>query len=116
MAYDLQLSHIGKVYDNGTPAVIDGRLVAFGGCDKVIHVLNLADGKLVNEVTRSCVRMGLEHRHHSLPAVAAALRRGEHGRDLVGKMGVVVDQRCAAVDRTDVEPSSDTSAINVVAR
>jgi outer membrane protein assembly factor BamB len=37
-------------YINGTPAVIDGRLVAFGGCDKVIHVLNLADGTLVNEV------------------------------------------------------------------
>lgn len=38
-------------YINGTPAVMDdGRLVAFGGCDKVIHVLNLADGTLVNEV------------------------------------------------------------------
>ena len=37
-------------YINGTPAVIDGRLIAFGGCDKVIHVINLADGKLVNEV------------------------------------------------------------------
>ena len=32
-------------YINGTPAVIDGRFVAFGGCDKVIHVLKLADGK-----------------------------------------------------------------------
>jgi outer membrane protein assembly factor BamB len=37
-------------YINGTPAVIDGRFVAFGGCDKVIHVLKLADGSLVNEV------------------------------------------------------------------
>jgi len=37
-------------YINGTPAIIDGHLVAFGGCDKVIHVLNLADGTLVNEV------------------------------------------------------------------
>lgn len=35
---------------NGTPAVIDGRLIAFGGCDRVIHVLNLADGKFVNEI------------------------------------------------------------------
>ena len=35
---------------NGTPAVIDGRFVAFGGCDKVIHILNLADGKVINEV------------------------------------------------------------------
>jgi outer membrane protein assembly factor BamB len=37
-------------YINGSPAIIDGRLVAFGGCDKVLHVLNLADGTLVNEV------------------------------------------------------------------
>lgn len=37
-------------YINGTPAIIDGRFVAFGGCDKVIHIINLADGKLVNEV------------------------------------------------------------------
>lgn len=44
MAYDLQLSHIGKVYDNGTPAVIDfnldvekGEFIAFlgpSGCGK----------------------------------------------------------------------------------
>ena len=38
MAYDLQLSHVGKVYDNGTPAVIDfnldvdkGEFIAFLG-------------------------------------------------------------------------------------
>ena len=37
-------------YINGTPAVIDGRLIAFGGCDKVIHIINLVDGKLINEV------------------------------------------------------------------
>lgn len=37
-------------YINGTPAVIDGRHVAFGGCDKVIHILNLADGTLANEI------------------------------------------------------------------
>lgn len=37
-------------YINGTPAIIDDRLVAFGGCDKVIHIINLADGKLINEV------------------------------------------------------------------
>lgn len=35
---------------NGTPAIIDGRFVAFGGCDKVIHILDLANGELVNEV------------------------------------------------------------------
>ncbi len=37
-------------YINGTPAVIDGRFVAFGGCDRVVHILHLADGTLVNEV------------------------------------------------------------------
>jgi outer membrane protein assembly factor BamB len=37
-------------YINGTPALIDGRFVAFGGCDKVIHVIDLNDGSRVNEV------------------------------------------------------------------
>jgi eukaryotic-like serine/threonine-protein kinase len=37
-------------YINGTPAIIDGRFIAFGGCDRVIHVLNLSDGTLVNEI------------------------------------------------------------------
>ncbi|MFM2199049.1 MAG: Serine/threonine-protein kinase AfsK [Verrucomicrobiota bacterium] len=37
-------------YINGTPAVIDGRFVAFGGCDTAIHIINLADGKPVNKV------------------------------------------------------------------
>lgn len=31
-------------YLNGAPAVIDGGLVAFGGCDAVVHTLRLADG------------------------------------------------------------------------
>lgn len=35
---------------NGTPALVDGRLIAFGGCDQVIHILNLADGKLVKKI------------------------------------------------------------------
>lgn len=35
---------------NGTPAVIDGRYVAFGGCDMVIHILDLSNGKLVNKI------------------------------------------------------------------
>ena len=38
-------------YINGTPAIIDNSLLAFGGCDKVIHILNLKDGSLANEVT-----------------------------------------------------------------
>lgn len=52
MAYDLQLSHIGKVYDNGTPAVIDfnldvdkGEFIAFlgpSGCGKTTTLRMIA--------------------------------------------------------------------------
>ena len=37
-------------YINGTPAIVDDSFVSFGGCDKVIHVLNLKDGSLFNEI------------------------------------------------------------------
>jgi hypothetical protein len=36
-------------YINGAPAVADGQAV-FGGCDAVLHVISLADGKQVREV------------------------------------------------------------------
>jgi putative spermidine/putrescine transport system ATP-binding protein/spermidine/putrescine transport system ATP-binding protein len=52
VAYDLQLSHIGKVYDNGTPAVIDfnldvekGEFIAFlgpSGCGKTTTLRMIA--------------------------------------------------------------------------
>jgi putative spermidine/putrescine transport system ATP-binding protein/spermidine/putrescine transport system ATP-binding protein len=52
LAYDLQLSHIGKVYDNGTPAVIDfnldvdkGEFIAFlgpSGCGKTTTLRMIA--------------------------------------------------------------------------
>ncbi|MFN3846154.1 MAG: ABC transporter ATP-binding protein [Paracoccaceae bacterium] len=52
MAYDLSLSHIGKVYDNGTPAVIDfnldvekGEFIAFlgpSGCGKTTTLRMIA--------------------------------------------------------------------------
>ena len=52
MTYDLQLSHIGKVYDNGTPAVIDfnlavdkGEFIAFlgpSGCGKTTTLRMIA--------------------------------------------------------------------------
>ncbi|MDR5651530.1 ABC transporter ATP-binding protein [Ruixingdingia sedimenti] len=52
MAYDLQLSHVGKVYDNGTPAVIDfnldvekGEFIAFlgpSGCGKTTTLRMIA--------------------------------------------------------------------------
>jgi outer membrane protein assembly factor BamB len=35
---------------NGAPAVVDGRLVVFGGCDARLHVVNLADGSLVHSI------------------------------------------------------------------
>ncbi len=31
-------------YINGAPAVVDGRFVVFGGCDALLHVINLKDG------------------------------------------------------------------------
>ena len=52
MDYDLQLSHVGKVYDNGTPAVIDfnldvtkGEFIAFlgpSGCGKTTTLRMIA--------------------------------------------------------------------------
>ena len=36
-------------YINGSPAVADGRTV-FGGCDGLLHVISLADGKQVKEI------------------------------------------------------------------
>lgn len=36
-------------YINGSPAVADGQTV-FGGCDALLHVISLADGKKVKEV------------------------------------------------------------------
>jgi len=37
-------------YINGSPAVLDGGLVAFGGCDSVVHLIRLADGGKVREI------------------------------------------------------------------
>jgi len=31
-------------YINGTPAIVDGKWIVFGGCDRVLYTLNLADG------------------------------------------------------------------------
>src|ERR1051325_1366964 len=36
-------------YINGSPAVADGKTV-FGGCDALLHVINLADGTKIKEV------------------------------------------------------------------
>lgn len=37
-------------YINGSPAVVDGRYVVFGGCDAQLHVVNLQDGTLVHKI------------------------------------------------------------------
>jgi outer membrane protein assembly factor BamB len=35
---------------NGTPAIVDGKTIVLGGCDMVVHSINLADGMGINEV------------------------------------------------------------------
>jgi outer membrane protein assembly factor BamB len=38
---------------NGSPAVVDGRYIVFGGCDAQLHVVNLKDGTLVHKIATS---------------------------------------------------------------
>jgi outer membrane protein assembly factor BamB len=40
-------------YINGSPAVVDGRFLVFGGCDAQLHVVNLKDGSLVHKIETS---------------------------------------------------------------
>ena len=35
---------------NGTPALVNGRTVVLGGCDALVHVVDVTNGKAVNEV------------------------------------------------------------------
>ncbi len=42
--------HETQDYINGSPALLDGDLVAFGGCDSVIHVVHFKDGTAANQV------------------------------------------------------------------
>ena len=37
-------------YINGSPAVVDGKYIVFGGCDAQLHVVNLKDGTLVHKI------------------------------------------------------------------
>ena len=43
--------HETQNYINGSPAILDGGLVAFGGCDSVIHVIHLKDGSGMSQLT-----------------------------------------------------------------
>ena len=36
--------HESQDFINGSPVILDGGMVAFGGCDSVIHVIRLKDG------------------------------------------------------------------------
>lgn len=40
-------------YINGSPAVVDGRFLVFGGCDSQLHVVHLKDGALLHKITTS---------------------------------------------------------------
>ena len=40
-------------YINGSPAVVDGRFLVFGGCDSQLHVVRLTDGTLVHKIPTS---------------------------------------------------------------
>ena len=62
---------------NGTPAVIDGRLIAFGGCDSVIHVIDLADGKLVNKIVTDAQIT------NSVATIGTTVYSGNHANQLV---------------------------------
>ena len=37
-------------YVNGVPTIYDGKYVVFGGCDSVLYVVNLENGKLIRSV------------------------------------------------------------------
>lgn len=42
--------HESQDFINGSPVIPDGGLVAFGGCDSVIHVIRLKDGSGLNKL------------------------------------------------------------------
>ncbi|NNC86913.1 MAG: PQQ-like beta-propeller repeat protein, partial [Akkermansiaceae bacterium] len=43
-------SHDAGDQINGSPGLVEGRFVVFGGCASVVHILDLADGEVKNEV------------------------------------------------------------------
>ncbi len=42
--------HESGNYINGSPAILEGGLVAFGGCDAAIHVIHLSDGSDLSQL------------------------------------------------------------------
>ena len=43
--------HAAENYINGSPAILDGGLLAFGGCDSAIHLIQLKDGNTLSQLT-----------------------------------------------------------------
>ncbi len=72
------------------------------GADEGVGVLGPHLGDAV-------VAVGLEGDDHPAPAVAAVAGGGEDGGDLRRQVGVVVDERGAAVDAADVEAPGDAA-------
>ena len=42
--------HQTEEYINGTPAIVDGKWIVFGGCDRILYTLDLATGKPAKQV------------------------------------------------------------------
>jgi outer membrane protein assembly factor BamB len=101
-------------YINGAPAVLDGELVAFGGCDAMIRALRLTDGTVAAEldagaqVTTSVASAGavVYACTYAGQVVAADLRAGRmlwvHAIPELGfGTAPAVDERCVYVGARD---------------
>ena len=66
-----------KDFINGTPAIIDGQLIAFGGCDQVIHIINLKDGALVKKIDTDAQIT------NSVATIGTTIYSGNHANQLV---------------------------------
>ena len=42
--------HVTEEFINGSPAIVDGRWIVFGGCDRILYTLDLATGKPVKKI------------------------------------------------------------------
>jgi outer membrane protein assembly factor BamB len=65
-------------YINGSPAVVDGRYLVFGGCDAQLHVVNLRDGTPVHKIPTSAQILS------SIATYGAMAFGSNHGNEVVG--------------------------------
>ncbi|MGC6425841.1 MAG: PQQ-binding-like beta-propeller repeat protein [Akkermansiaceae bacterium] len=42
--------HVTDEFINGSPAIVDGKWIVFGGCDRILYTLDLATGKPVKKI------------------------------------------------------------------